>query len=76
MEYKKSYTCRKKHLFKNIVPKVNHTQRNTRIRRFKRKLFKYIWNEKLDTIKRNTLIKGYENAGLKVIDIKNFMMAL
>lgn len=65
-----------------IVPKINHlilTLPNPTlefIRSFERKLFKFIWNEKPDKIKRSTLIQGYENAGLKMIDFENFMIAL
>ncbi len=65
-----------------IVPKINHlilTLPNPTlefIRSFERKLFKFIWNEKLNKIQRSTLIQGYENAGLKMIDFENFMIAL
>lgn len=65
-----------------IVPKINHlilTLPNPLlefIRSFERKLFKFIWNEKPDKIKRSTVIQGYENAGLNMIDFENFTIAL
>ena len=32
----------------------------------------FLWNEKRDNIKRNTIINDYPNGGLKMIDIFSF----
>jgi hypothetical protein len=37
--------------------------------------FKFLWNNKQDKIKRNTIIADYENGGLKMLDIKSFLKA-
>jgi hypothetical protein len=36
------------------------------------KCFKFIWNEKPDKVRRNTLIGDFEKDGLKMIDIESF----
>lgn len=43
------------------------------IRSFERKLFRYIWNEKPDKIRK--IIQGYKNARFKIIDFENFTIA-
>ena len=43
---------------------------------FERKHCTFVWNDKLDKIKRNSLVQIYKNDGLKIIDCKNFMTTL
>jgi hypothetical protein len=37
--------------------------------------FKFLWSNKQDKIKRNTIIADYESGGLKMLDIKSFLKA-
>ena len=38
--------------------------------------FKFIWNDKPDKVKRNTLICPFEKGGLNMIDIKSYFLSL
>ena len=38
-------------------------------------VYKFIWNDKPEKIKRKTLIADYEHGGLKMLDIKSFIKA-
>ena len=40
------------------------------------KCFKFIWNEKPDKVRRNTLIGDFEKGGLKMIDIESYFISL
>jgi hypothetical protein len=40
------------------------------------KCFKFIWNEKPDKVKRNTLIGEFEKGGLKMIDLESYFISL
>jgi hypothetical protein len=40
------------------------------------KCFKFIWNEKPDKVKRNTLIGDFEKGGLKMIDLESYFISL
>ena len=65
-----------------VIPKLNHlilTIPNPSVEfiiAFERKLFNFVWNNKPDKIKRNSVVQDYKNGGLKMIDFKNFMIAL
>ena len=39
-------------------------------------LFKFIWNEKIDKIKRNIMTNDYYHCDLKMLDLHSFMMSL
>jgi hypothetical protein len=40
------------------------------------KCFKFIWNNKPDKVKRNTVVGKLGNGGLKMIDIQSYFMSL
>ena len=42
----------------------------------KTKFYNFIWKSKTDRIKRNVLNGGYDNGGLKMLDLTNFIPAL
>ena len=44
--------------------------------RLEKIMFNFIWDGKPDKIKRGTLIQDYEQGGLKMIDIENFILSL
>ena len=60
-----------------VIPKLNHlilTIPNPSVEfiiAFERKLFNFVWNNKPDKIKRNSVVQDYKNGGLKLIDFKN-----
>ena len=64
-------TSQLNHLFMSI-PNPNELF----IKKLNTLLFKYIWDEKPDKIKRDILYQPYDKGGLNMIDIKNFMFAL
>jgi hypothetical protein len=37
--------------------------------------YKFLWNNKKDKVKRKTIIADYENGGLKMLDLKSFIIA-
>ena len=39
-------------------------------------LYQFLWNNKPDKIKRSIITKNYDEGGLRMIDIKNFMISL
>ena len=40
------------------------------------KCYKYTWDDKLDKVNRNTMIKSNEEGGLQMIDIQSYFMSL
>ena len=64
-------TSQLNHLFMSI-PNPNELF----IKKLNTLLFKYIWDEKPDKIKRDILYQPYNKGGLNMIDVKNFMIAL
>ena len=46
------------------------------VKRIKKRMYEFIWDGKPEKIKRDILTMGYENGGLKMIDIDNFIKAL
>ena len=39
-------------------------------------MFKFLWDDKPDKIKRKLITKDYKEGGLKMIDFKKFLLAL
>ena len=46
------------------------------VRRNEKRMYEFIWDGKPEKIKRDILTMGYENGGLKLIDINKFIKAL
>ena len=46
------------------------------VKRIEKRMYEFIWVGKPEKIKRDILTMGYENGGLKMIDIDNFIKAL
>ena len=46
------------------------------VKRIEKRMYEFIWDGKPEKIKRDILTMGYENGGLKMIDIDNFIKAL
>ncbi|MCW4346095.1 MAG: reverse transcriptase domain-containing protein, partial [Candidatus Thiodiazotropha endolucinida] len=46
------------------------------IKRIEKLMFNFIWDGKPEKIKRETLIKDYDKGGLKMIDLRTFIMSL
>ena len=73
---------------KNIViktlalPNLNHliiglpNPKQDIIKSIQSLIFKFIWNNKPDKIKRNVMVQNYDNGGIKTIDLNNFISAL
>ena len=65
-----------------IISKLNHlfitlpSPNNILLNQFINKLFGFIWNEKPDKIKRNSISQSYELGGLKMIDVKQYIKSL
>ena len=59
------------HLFLSI-PNPNETF----MRKLNTLLYNFLWNYKPDQVKREIIIKNYNEGGLKMIDVKKFMIAL
>ena len=45
------------------------------VQRLEKIMFNFIWDGKPDKIKRDILIQDYEQGGLKMIDIENFILS-
>ena len=59
------------HIFLTI-PSLNEDL----LRRIEDLLFKFLWNNKPDKIKRKCITQNYKEGGLKMIDIRNFIKSL
>lgn len=65
-----------------ILPKMNHliltlpNPNHEFIQKFDTALFNYLWGSDIHKIKKNTIIQDYSQGGLKMIDYKEFMLAL
>lgn len=65
-----------------IVPKMNHliltlpNPDHELIQKLDKALFNYLWGSDIHKIKKNTIIQDYNQGGLKMIDYKEFMLAL
>ena len=46
------------------------------IKSLKQQSFEFIWNNKRDKIKRDTLIKPYEEGGLRMVDLNCYVNSL
>ena len=46
------------------------------IDRIEKIMYSFIWDGKLDKLKRSTLIQNYEKGGIKMINIEHFIMSL
>ena len=49
---------------------------NDFMKRLKSTLFHFIWNGKVDRVKRSSLCKQYHNSGMKMIDVETYVTAL
>ena len=65
-----------------LLSKLNHlfttlpSPKESFLKEINTLLYKFIWNDKPDKIKRNLLIQNYNNGGLKMIDLVKFIRAL
>lgn len=65
-----------------IISKLNHlflalpTPTDETINKLQRSFFQFIWQSGTDRIKREVLMQSYENGGLKMINIRNYITAL
>ena len=65
-----------------LLSKLNHlfttlpSPKESFLKEINTLLYKFIWNDKPDKIKRNLLIQNYNNGGLKMIDLVKFVRAL
>ena len=59
------------HLFISLPDPDQHV-----ISMLKTKFYNFIWKSKIDRIKRNVWDGGYDNGGLKMLDLTNFIPAL
>ena len=60
------------HLFISLpMPSINHLKNL-----IKEILFHFLWNSKVDRIKRKQITQNYEKGGLKMIDIDNYIKGL
>ena len=46
------------------------------INKINKHMFDFLWDDKPDKIKRNTIIQDYENSGLKMIDLNIFIKSI
>ena len=46
------------------------------IKQIETMLFRFVWNDKNDRIKRSKLVQGYANEGLKMVDITSFIHSM
>ena len=65
-----------------IIPKFNHmfvslpSPKKEQLTQLNNIMYKFIWNNKPDKVKRSQICKPYSEGGLKMIDLENFIMAL
>lgn len=65
-----------------IISKLNHlfislpNPTDETINKLQRSFFQFIWQSGTDRIKREVLMQSYENGGLKMINIRNYITAL
>ncbi len=55
---------------------VLHDPPEHMIKRVRTKLFQFLWDNKPDKVKRNTIIQSYEKGGLKMLDIDSFITSV
>lgn len=64
------------------IPKLNHlfiglpNPSTEFIKTLQNMCYKFLWNNGPDKIKRAVIVQGYENGGLRMVDIKQFINAL
>ena len=64
-----------------IIPKITYLAAvqsvdNTKIKHLEQMVYGYIWDGKIDKIKRNVIISDYENGGLHIRDIETHIHTL
>lgn len=65
-----------------LLPKLNHLFMSIpnpnidKINTLNKNFFHFVWQSSIDRIKRDTLIKNYEDGGLKMIDLQKFIISL
>lgn len=64
-----------------IIPQFTYIASTTVLNKdyitaIEKEIYKFIWNGKVDKVKRNTLIAKYDKGGLKMLDIKSYFYTL
>ena len=64
-----------------IIPNITYVASVTNIdkeyvSKFKTMIYKFIWNDKRETVKRETMNKNYLEGGLTMIDIDKYIEAI
>lgn len=68
----KNFNCTQNESLDFNLPKPGHEL----IQKFNKALFHYLWGSDIQKIKKNTIIQDYNQGGLKMIDYREFMLAL